>query len=129
MHFLFSNNVIQFSTRLEKSENEILNVSSSFSNFMDKYAKIDYDVKQLMNIIHEVEDRSEKNEKSAQQCKAAVYETRQNLSDLEEHLKVQKQLLSVVNNRGNLKRVRLQAKLKIYLMFKDTYCGELMTTQ
>jgi hypothetical protein len=67
---------------------------------MEKHAKIDYDVKQLMNIIHEVEDRSEKNEKIVHHCKTTINETRQSLLDLEEHLKVQRQLMSVVNTKG-----------------------------
>lgn len=81
--------------RMDRFETDVTNLS-------DRYIKTDYNVKQLANTVHETEDKSEKLEKQVAMYKELVYETKQSLSDLEEHLKVQRQFNMITNIRGHL---------------------------
>jgi TNF receptor-associated factor 3 len=89
-------------SRLDTFEADLRNFSEILSGLNDKHAKNDYQVKQIVNTIHEVEDKSDKVEKQVELYKELVYETKQALADLEEHLKVQRQFNMITNIRGHL---------------------------
>lgn len=82
-------------SRLDKIESDLASLN-------DRYVKADYGVKQLTNTVNETEDKSNKLEKQVAMYKELVYETKQSLSDLEEHLKVQRQFNMITNIRGHL---------------------------
>lgn len=67
-----------------------------------RYSKTDYEVKQLKNVIHETEDKSEKIDKQVEVYKVQLLEMKQNLLDLQEHLKMEKQLCLIINMRGHM---------------------------
>lgn len=82
-------------SRLDRFEIEL-------SGLNDRYGKVDYGMKQLANTVNETEDKTDKLEKQVVMYKELVYETKQSLSDLEEHLKVQRQFNMITNIRGHL---------------------------
>lgn len=88
--------------RLDKFEAELATTNTLLNNLNDRFLKTDYSVKQLLNTVHETEDKSEKIEKQMEMYKELVYTTKQNLSDLEEHLRVQRQFNMITNIRGHL---------------------------
>lgn len=68
----------------------------------EKHFKTDYSVKQMTNTANEIEDKSDKLEKQVEIYKEMVYDTKQALEDLTEHLKVQRQFNMITNIRGHL---------------------------
>lgn len=89
-------------SRIEQYEEQLTTTTSLANNVNDRQVTTDYNVKQLMNTMHETEDKSEKLEKHVAMYKELIYETKQNLSDLEEHLRVQRQFNMIANIRGHL---------------------------
>lgn len=89
-------------SRLDNYEAEMHATSGHLNNLGDRQIKTDYNVKQVMNTINEIEDKSDKLEKQVEVYKEIVYDTKQNLSDLEEHLRVQRQFNMITNIRGHL---------------------------
>lgn len=89
-------------TRLDRFEGEIASMSGLVQVLNDRYSKSEYNVKQLTNTVNESEDKSEKLEKQVVMYKELIYETKQGLLDLEEHLKVQRQFNMINNIRGHL---------------------------
>lgn len=67
-----------------------------------RQGKMDVEVKSLMHIIHETEDKCDKFEKVLNEYKCRVSETQQKLDDLEVHLKYQNRLQGITNTRGHL---------------------------
>lgn len=100
--FIFSDSLMHSLERLDKFEAELTTTNTLLSNLNDRYLKTDYSVKQLLNTVHETEDKAEKMEKQVELYKELVYTTKQNLSDLEEHLKVQRQFNMITNIRGHM---------------------------
>lgn len=94
--------MVQSLSRLENFEAELSNLGGILTNLNDKHVKTDYSVKQITNAANEVEDKSDKLEKQVEIYKELVYETKQALEDLEEHLKVQRQFNVITNIRGHL---------------------------
>lgn len=89
-------------SRVDNIESEMASTSVLLGTLNERHAKTDYSVKQIANTINEIEDKSEKLEKQVEIYKEMVYETKQSLSDLEEHLKVQRQFNTITNIRGHL---------------------------
>jgi TNF receptor-associated factor 3 len=89
-------------TRVDQFETELTTTTTLLSNISDRYSKTEYNVKQLTNTVNETEDKSEKLEKEVTMYKELVYATKQSLSDLKEHLKVQRQFNMITNIRGHL---------------------------
>lgn len=92
---IFSDSLSFSLTRIDRFESEL-------SSLNERYQKTDYQLKQLANTVNETEDKSEKLEKQVAIYKELVYETKQSLLDLEEHLKVQRQFNMIGNIRGHL---------------------------
>lgn len=78
------------------------NFETGLTSTTDRIVKTDYNVKQLLNTINEIEDKSDKVVKQVEIYKELVYETKQNLADLEEHLRVQRHFNMITNIRGHL---------------------------
>lgn len=89
-------------SRLDNFEAELSNLGGILTNLSDRHVKTDYSVKQITNTANEVEDKSDKLEKQVEIYKELVYETKQALEDLEEHLKAQRQFNMITNIRGHL---------------------------
>lgn len=89
-------------SRLDNFEAELSNLGGILTNLSDRHVKTDYSVKQITNTANEVEDKSDKLEKQVEIYKELVYETKQALEDLEEHLKTQRQFNMITNIRGHL---------------------------
>jgi TNF receptor-associated factor 3 len=89
-------------SRLDRFETELTTTSALMNNLNDRFMKTDYNVKQLTNTVHETEDKTEKLEKQVALYKELVYETKQSLADLEEHLRVQRQFNLITNIRGHM---------------------------
>lgn len=89
-------------SRLDNFEAELSNLCGILTNLSDRHVKTDYSVKQITNTANEVEDKSDKLEKQVEIYKELVYETKQALEDLEEHLKTQRQFNMITNIRGHL---------------------------
>ena len=100
--FFCSDSLMQSLERMDKFEAELATANSQLSNFNDRHLKADYSVKQLQNTVHETEDKTEKLEKQVELYKDLVYSTKQNLSNLQEHLKIQRQFQMISNIRGHL---------------------------
>jgi TNF receptor-associated factor 3 len=88
--------------RLDKFEAELTTTKALLSNLSDSQLKTNYNIKQLQNTVHETEDKTEKLEKQVAMYKELSYTTKQSLSDLKEHLKVQRQIQMISNIRGHL---------------------------
>lgn len=99
---IFSDSLMHSLSRFERFEGELTTTTSLLSNLNDRQLKTDYDVKQLTNTANETEDKAEKLEKQVEMYKELVYETKQSLADLQEHLKVQRQFNMITNIRGHL---------------------------
>lgn len=89
-------------TRLDKLENELSTVAGLIGGLNERCGKTDYSVKQFINTIHEIEDKSDKLNKQIEIYKDLVYETKQDLLNLKEHLRVQRQFNLIGNIRGHL---------------------------
>lgn len=72
------------------------------SDLASKLANLTLEVKQMKNIVHETEDKCDKLEKIVIETKKVAAATRQELKDLEIHLKCQKKLTCIQNFRGHL---------------------------
>lgn len=89
-------------TRLDKLENELSTVAGLIGGLNERCGKTDYSVKQFINTINEIEDKSDKLNKQIEFYKDLVYETKQDLANLTEHLRVQRQFNLIGNIRGHL---------------------------
>ncbi|XP_002071282.2 TNF receptor-associated factor 3 [Drosophila willistoni] len=67
-----------------------------------KQATLDYEVKNVKNIVCETEERCDKIETTIQDLDRALHQTLQNLSDIENQLAMQQRISSVQNTRGHL---------------------------
>jgi TNF receptor-associated factor 3 len=99
---LFSDGIMHSMSRVDNLESEMASTSVLLGTLNERHAKADYSVKQIANTINEIEDKSEKLEKQVEIYKEMVYETKQTVADLEEHLKVQRQFNMITNIRGHL---------------------------
>lgn len=72
------------------------------SDLASKLANLTLEVKQMKNIVHETEEKCDKLERVVMETKKAAAATRQELKDLEIHLKYQKKLTCIHNFRGHL---------------------------
>ena len=98
----FSDGLMHSLSRLDNFETELTTTSGLLSNVNDRTVKTDYNVKQLLNTVNEIEDKSDKVVKQVDIYKELIYETKQSLADLEEHLRVQRQFNMITNIRGHL---------------------------
>lgn len=89
-------------TRLDRFESDLTGATSLLTSLNERHVKTDYNVKSLLNTVNETEDKSEKLEKQVAIYKELIYETKQSLADLEEHLKVQRQFNMITNIRGHM---------------------------
>ena len=87
---------------MDNIESELASTSVLLGTLNERVAKTDYSVKQVSNTMNEVEDKSEKLEKQVDMYKEIVFETKQAISDLQEHLRVQRQFNMITNIRGHL---------------------------
>lgn len=87
---------------VEAQDHELTKMTHNLNGLNVRYSKTDYEVKQLKNVIHEIEDKSEKIDKQVENYKLQLYESNQNLIDLQEHLKMEKQLALIINMRGHM---------------------------
>lgn len=99
---IFSDSIVNSLSRLEKFETDIAKTTALMNNFNDRYMKTEYNVKQMMNTVHENDDKTEKIEKNVVAFSELVQNTKQSLDDLQEHLKIQRRLNTVSNIRGHL---------------------------
>lgn len=75
----------------------------SVENIMaSKLANLTLEVKQMEHIVHETEEKCDKLEKLVLESKRMAAETRQELHDLQIHLKMQKKMLAIHNCKGHL---------------------------
>lgn len=98
----FSDSLMHSLSKLDKFESDLIASTALLSNLNDWHLKTDYNVKTVMNTVQESEDKMEKLEKQVAMYKEVVFETKQSLADLEEHLKVQRQFNMITNIRGHL---------------------------
>jgi TNF receptor-associated factor 3 len=98
----YSDNVVQSLTKLDKFESDMEKTTAMMSSFSDRYMKTEYNIKQVLNTVHETEDKSDKLEKEFVICKEIVEKTAQNLVDLKEQLKLQRRYNAISNIRGHL---------------------------
>lgn len=89
-------------SKLDRFESDLAATTGLLSNLNDRHLKTDYNVKTVMNTIQETEDKTEKLDKQVAMYKELVYETKQDLADLQEHLKVHRQFSMITNIRGHL---------------------------
>ncbi|KAL7032129.1 hypothetical protein ACKWTF_007230 [Chironomus riparius] len=101
-HNITDDGLMHSLSRLDNIETELTATSGLLSNVNDRTVKTDYNVKQLLNTVNEIEDKSDKVVKQVDIYKELVYETKQSLADLEEHLRVQRQFNMITNIRGHL---------------------------
>ncbi|XP_021694985.1 TNF receptor-associated factor 4 [Aedes aegypti] len=69
---------------------------------LDKQAKLDYELKGVLNTVNETEDVSEKIQKSLEKYRRETYYTKQSLDDLQVHLQHQEKLVVIQNTEGHL---------------------------
>lgn len=67
-----------------------------------KLANITLEVKQMQNIVNETEEKCEKLEKIVVEAKQVAAETRQELKDLQIHLRNQRKFAGIQNIKGHL---------------------------
>lgn len=89
-------------SKLDRIDSELAATTALLNNLNDRHIKTDYNLKTVMNTVQETEDKTEKLEKQVEMYKELIYETKQGLADLEEHLKVQRQFNMITNIRGHL---------------------------
>ncbi|XP_022208731.1 TNF receptor-associated factor 3 [Drosophila obscura] len=68
----------------------------------NKQATLDYEVKNVKNIVCETEERCDKLQNVVQDLDRSLHQTMQNLSDMENQMAMQQRLASVQNIRGHL---------------------------
>ncbi|SPP88764.1 TNF receptor-associated factor 3 [Drosophila guanche] len=68
----------------------------------NKQATLDYEVKNVKNIVCETEERCDKLQTVVQDLDRSLHQTMQNLSDLENQMAMQQRIASVQNIRGHL---------------------------
>ncbi|XP_017156149.1 TNF receptor-associated factor 3 isoform X1 [Drosophila miranda] len=68
----------------------------------NKQATLDYEVKNVKNIVCETEERCDKLQNVVQDLDRSLHQTMQNLSDLENQMAMQQRIASVQNIRGHL---------------------------
>ena len=101
-HSIFSDSLMHSLSKLDRYESELTAATGLLNNLNDRNLKTDYNLKTVMNTVQETEDKTEKLEKEVAMYKELIYETKQSLADLEEHLKVQRQFNMITNIRGHL---------------------------
>ncbi|XP_065076400.1 TNF receptor-associated factor 5-like [Ochlerotatus camptorhynchus] len=69
---------------------------------LDKQAKLDYELKSVLNTVNETEDASEKTQKTLEKYRRETYYTKQSLDDLQVHLQHQDKLVVIQNTQGHL---------------------------
>ncbi|XP_019552351.3 TNF receptor-associated factor 5 [Aedes albopictus] len=69
---------------------------------LDKQAKLDYELKGVLNTVNETEDVSEKLQKTLEKYRRETYYTKQSLDDLQVHLQHQEKLVVIQNTEGHL---------------------------
>lgn len=69
---------------------------------LDKQARLDYELKSVLNTVNETEDASEKTQKTLEKYRRETYYTKQNLDDLQVHLQHQEKLVVIQNSQGHL---------------------------
>lgn len=79
-----------------------------------KLETVTFEVKQMKNIVCETEDKYDKMEKTVLSAKQATAKTRQELCDLQIHMKAQRKMSAIHNTRGHLiwRIDNFEAKLK-----------------
>ncbi|CRK93098.1 CLUMA_CG006496, isoform A, partial [Clunio marinus] len=87
---------------LSHSFSRLDQIESDLVTFNDRQSKTEYNLKQVTNTVNDTEEKSEKLEKEIMMYKEIIYETKQGLADLEEHLRVQRQFNMITNIRGHL---------------------------
>lgn len=98
----FSDGIMHSFSRLESFESDLATTSGLLGNLNDRHLKTDFNVKQMMNTVNEIEDKTDKVDKQVEMYKELVFETKQSLADLEEHLRVQRHFNMITNVRGHL---------------------------
>lgn len=102
LDLISSENLVESLTRLEKFETDIAQTTALMNSFNDRYMKTEYNIKQMMNTVHENDDKTDKMEKDVAVYRELVQSTKQNLADLQEHLRIQRRLNTISNIRGHL---------------------------
>ncbi|XP_055606944.1 uncharacterized protein LOC129754753 [Uranotaenia lowii] len=69
---------------------------------LDKQAKLDYELKGVLNGVNESEDSREKIHKTLEKYRRETYYTKQKLDDLQVHLQHQEKLVTIANTEGHL---------------------------
>lgn len=67
-----------------------------------KLASLTLEVKQMKHIVCETEDKCDRMERTVRDARKSNAKTRQELRDLEVHLKIQKKMAAIINVDGNL---------------------------
>ncbi|XP_058444340.1 TNF receptor-associated factor 5 [Malaya genurostris] len=69
---------------------------------LDKQAKLDYELKGVLNTVNETEDASDRTQKTLEKYRRETYYTKQCLDDLQVHLQHQDKLVVIQNTDGHL---------------------------
>ncbi|XP_058826542.1 uncharacterized protein LOC131686588 isoform X1 [Topomyia yanbarensis] len=69
---------------------------------LDKQAKLDYELKGVLNTVNETEDTSDRTQKTLEKYRRETYYTKQCLDDLQTHLQHQEKLVVIQNTDGYL---------------------------
>ncbi|XP_062539514.1 TNF receptor-associated factor 5 isoform X2 [Armigeres subalbatus] len=69
---------------------------------LDKQAKLDYELKGVLNTVNESEDVNEKMQKTLEKYRRETYYTKQSLDDLKVHLQHQEKLVVIQSTDGHL---------------------------
>lgn len=84
------------------SEKMSPDLQRQLTEYEAKLASLTLEVKQMKNIVCETEDKCDKMERVVRDARRSNAKTRQELRDLEIHLKMQKKMAAIVNVDGKL---------------------------
>lgn len=98
-----NNKTTQNQSRVDEFSSEILpELHRHPSEWEVKMASLTLEVKQMKHIVCETEDKCERMERALRDARKSNAKTKQELRDLEIHLKVQKKMTAIINVDGNL---------------------------
>lgn len=76
--------------------------TSSITELQQKLATIDFETKSMKHIATDTEDKCDKLEKIVVEAKQIAYKTKQKLTNLEIHLKMEQKMSAIQNTKGRL---------------------------
>lgn len=101
-HSIINSNTNEFKNQIESLKGELFHQNNRWADLEGKQTKMDFVIKNMQHIINEAEDNCDKLEKNVIANSNLSHQTNQNLTDLQEHLRVQNQFSEITNTRGHL---------------------------